>query len=126
MNLTSTSPAGIETKDSLKSHCNANSPGFDVQLLELSCHEPKSVYSLFVPALRIWKVSVPFNGSGEGPLLTAVPLMNINSLMSKTLELALNPSSVTVRFGEGVILKLKSNVFGLKWYSGIVALFKSV
>ena len=79
-----------------------------------------------MPALRIWKVRVPFNGSGEGPLLTAVPLMNTNSLMSKTLELVLNPSSVTVRFGDGVMLKLKSNVFGLRWYSGIDALFKSV
>ena len=43
INLTSTKPAGIETEDSLKSHCKANSPGFDVQLLELSCHETKSV-----------------------------------------------------------------------------------
>ena len=61
----------------------------------------------------------------KGLLITTVPLMNTNSLTSKMLELASNPSSVTVRFGEGVTLKLKSNIIGLR-YSGIVALFKSV
>ena len=55
---------------------------------------------------------MPLSDSGAGPLLTAVPLMKTSSLMSRMLMLESIPSRVTVRFGDGVMLKLKEVVVG--------------
>ena len=72
--LTWTSPAGSGTRAAENSQLTENSPGEEDQLLSFRYHEVSVVNGLFVFARLILRISVPFNDSAFGPLLSTVPL----------------------------------------------------
>ena len=84
-----------------------NSPGLGPQEELFRYQEESSTNGPEMSALLISKISVPFRGEGDGPLLRTVPF-RYTLLPISRIELFVDcASKSTVRLGDRVMLSLK-------------------